>query len=328
MNYCLYKLNFKTAVHIGEDNGGSSLVSSEMTIRADTLFSALSIEALKNGGEELLKKLYNYAKLGEILFSDLFPFMDEELYLPKPILSLDAEKHNGDVKNRKVFKKLKYIPASQFKTYIEALKGNGTFDAEVANKVSEHIGISEVRTCAAKSGLEETMPYHVGAFKFKEGCGLYVILGYQSEEILQLFQKLLENLSNSGIGGKRTSGLGKFEVDDVIHLDDPYTESLKALSKLISNATSKIKMALTTSLPTDNELDNATEDAQFLLVRRGGFVQSQTYSENQLKKKVLYAFGAGSCFKNAFKGDIYDVSNHGTHPVYRYLKPLFGGIEL
>ena len=40
----------------------------------------------------------------------------------------------------------------------------------------------------------------------------------------------------------------------------------------------------------------------------------------------MYVFAAGSCFKNEFEGDIYDVTNGGSHPVYRYAKPLFMGV--
>ena len=31
---------------------------------------------------------------------------------------------------------------------------------------------------------------------------------------------------------------------------------------------------------------------------------------------------------NCFAGDIYDVSEGGKHPVYRYAKPIFMGVSL
>ncbi|NLM56354.1 MAG: hypothetical protein GX192_02770 [Clostridiales bacterium] len=42
----------------------------------------------------------------------------------------------------------------------------------------------------------------------------------------------------------------------------------------------------------------------------------------------MYAFGEGSCIKTPYKGYIADVSQGGNHPVYRFLKPLFVGVEL
>ena len=50
------------------------------------------------------------------------------------------------------------------------------------------------------------------------------------------------------------------------------------------------------------------------------------YAEEYRRKRDLYVFAAGSCFKNEFEGDIYDVTNGGSHPVYRYAKPLFMGV--
>ena len=45
--------------------------------------------------------------------------------------------------------------------------------------------------------------------------------------------------------------------------------------------------------------------------------------------QILLMIEAGSVYKNAFEGDIYDVSdkNNGTHPVYRYGKPFFMGVR-
>jgi CRISPR-associated protein Csm4 len=336
MNYCLYKLRFKTALHIGEDSGGSHLASSEITIHADTLYSALCIEALKTGGQTQLKALYNIAKNDDLRLSDLFPFIGEEYYLPKPVISIDSQNQNDGVKDRKEFKKLAYIPATGFLDYISYLKGKGEFDVEKVKCINQDLsgmGSSEVRNCAAISGREETLPYYVGTYSFrsdkkKPECGLYLIVGFKDEDAQKLVERLLNSLSYSGIGGKRTSGLGKFELDDVIFLDDAYCQSQKILNQLLCGQNTNIKMALSVCLPQDNELDEAAENSSYLLVRRGGFVQSTSYAQDPLKKQVIYAFGAGSCFKKPFHGDVYDVSCNGSHSVYRYLKPLFGGLDV
>jgi CRISPR-associated protein Csm4 len=83
-------------------------------------------------------------------------------------------------------------------------------------------------------------------------------------------------------------------------------------------------MTLSVSLPTDDELEKALDNAQYLLCRRSGFVSSDTYSDNQMRKKDLYVLKAGACIHNRYSGDVYDVSDHiGSHPVYRYAKPMF-----
>lgn len=82
-------------------------------------------------------------------------------------------------------------------------------------------------------------------------------------------------------------------------------------------------MSLSCSLPKYNELETVLEGASYLLQKRSGFVVSDKYSEEPLRKRDLYILKAGSCFRTIFEGDIYDVSDGGTHAVYRYAKPLF-----
>ena len=63
------------------------------------------------------------------------------------------------------------------------------------------------------------------------------------------------------------------------------------------------------------------------MIRRGGFVASESYAKEFVKKRDIYAFKAGSCFGKRFEGDVFDVSVSGAHPVYRYLKPMFIGVN-
>jgi CRISPR-associated protein Csm4 len=56
------------------------------------------------------------------------------------------------------------------------------------------------------------LPYHVAAWRFAAHCGLYLIVRYEKQEDLQLFTNLLQDLSWEGIGGKQSSGWGKFEL--------------------------------------------------------------------------------------------------------------------
>lgn len=82
-------------------------------------------------------------------------------------------------------------------------------------------------------------------------------------------------------------------------------------------------MSLSVALPTDKELETVLHDAEYLLCKRSGFVASEQYAPEQMRKKDLYVFKAGSCFAEQFGGDVYDVSGKcGRHPVYRYAKPM------
>ena len=73
MNYFLFKLQFDTAVHFGGADSALSLYTSEETLRADTLFSALCHETLVQHGEEALEQLCAQVRQGKFLLSDTMP---------------------------------------------------------------------------------------------------------------------------------------------------------------------------------------------------------------------------------------------------------------
>ena len=158
------------------------------------------------------------------------------------------------------------------------------------------------------------MPYRIGTYYYNAGNGLYLIVGYQNKDGLALVEELLKMLSFSGLGGKRTAGFGRFNL---IQDDIP----MELHKRLESQGTQY--MSLSVALPTDQELESAMNGADYLLCRRSGFVASENYAKEQMRKKDLYVFKAGSCFGTRFCGDIYDVSDGGRHPVYRYAKPMF-----
>ena len=173
---------------------------------------------------------------------------------------------------------------------------------------------------------KDTEPYHVATFVFKDRCGLYVLVGYEDEEGLSLTRELISSLGISGIGGKKSSGLGKFSVFEqkLTEADFPMLDSLNFRSK--KNHCSNL-MLLNVALPKDEELENSLTNASYLIVKRSGFITAED-NRSELKKQTLFAFSAGSCFEQPFYGDIYDVSNGYGHEVYRYLKPFFMELKL
>ncbi|HZK39471.1 MAG TPA: type III-A CRISPR-associated RAMP protein Csm4 [Clostridia bacterium] len=327
MRYRLYKLRFTTPVHFGGESGSSGLVSSEMVFRSDSFFSALCMEAAAAG---LIGDLLGAAREGKLLLSDLLPFAGEEYYLPKPFLSAKGEQKKNvgtEMKKRKLFKKLSFVPVSGFDDYIKSFSGDAVFDVEKALAGIDALGSSAVRTQVALTGRDESLPYHVGIYSFAADCGLYLIAGIGDEATELLFEKIMLALAYTGIGGKKSSGLGKFETDDVIELEEPYHENLEKIEAMLG--AEGCAMTLNTSLPLDDELETALDGATYTLVRRGGFIASPAFSPSPLKKNELYAFAGGSCFANRFEGGLFDVSGGtGEHAVYRYLKPMFVGVTV
>jgi len=300
----IYRLNFKGEVHFG--NG--TLDQSEPAFMADTLFSALSIEALHC---ERFDDLLDAAASGRLLFTNAMPFRGDRYYLPKPILKIQAQSQDADPSERKKFKKLSYIASDLLEDYL-----NGRFGFSKNGNSSFGKADSRIKA-SVRNGTDETLPYHVGTFRFDKGCGLYVLARCADASAAGLLDSLFSSLSYSGIGGKRSSGFGRFDlaIEDASELE-------KALSGLCQGDSSRrLSMLLSSALPKDDELEAAMDGASYLICKRSGFAAPD--GGELLKKRDLFVFAAGSCFKNKFKGGIYDVSKGQGHPVYRYAMPFF-----
>ena len=305
MEYTVYKLLFPQTVHFGQH----TLESSEMTFQADRLFSALCMEAIKQG-DNVFSQLLMAVQEGRILFSDAFPYADDELFLPKPLLHINQNRQEDDVSKRKLFKKLAYLPLHSFADYLA-----GTLQIETMPK--QDFGSFATKVSVRLEPDEEAEPYRIGTFAFRENSGLYIIVGYGSKADNLFVENLLESLSFSGIGGRRSAGMGRFEL----HSGKMPKEGIERL-----HGEYKYYMSLSVALPLEEEMAAAMEGARYLLAKRSGFVASEQYAPEFRRKRDTYAFQAGSCFPCKFGGQIRNVANHGRHPVYRYLKPIFMGI--
>lgn len=300
----MVKLTFQAPVHFGDGR----LSDGEYTCDAATLFSALFIEALKAGcADELLAA----AKSGDFSISDAFPYIGERLYIPKPMACVSepaaSSAESGDSRARKANKALKYIPADKLGDFL-----SGSFDF-VGELERFNNGVSFLRTKVnlTRSTSEDAEPYHVGGYRFAPECGLFFLVGGTYD-----VRPLMEQLSYSGIGGKRSSGYGRFtfEVreDAPLHLVDGSSFGERA-------------MLLTSALPREAELtDSLLEGARYHLVRKGGFVQSTSHAPTPRKKRSLCLFAPGSVFERCFEGDVLDVNaTPGAHPVYRYARAMW-----
>lgn len=301
MEYTGYKLIFSTPVHFG--NG--SLENSDNKLYADTIFSALCHEAVKS---ECIEELVSYVKNEKIKLSDAFPFIGDRYYIPKPMITIESERNIDD---KKKAKKLEFINVDLIDEYLD-----GSMDIKRESEILSNLGKSDIITRAVIQANEDTKPYSVGTYLFSEGAGLYLIVGYSDEEALNMITKLLHSLSYVGIGGKVSSGLGKFKAERV-------KLPVNLIDKIERAEDSSSVMSLSVGICDDMDLENVCENSNYILSKRSGFINSSTYSDNVVKKKDFYLFRAGSVFSRPFKGLIKDVSIKGKHPVYRYANPIF-----
>lgn len=306
MEYKLYCLEFLTGVHFGSKN----LDSTEITFHADTLFAALFQEALKM---EKQKEFLNAVSEGRIVLSDAFPYIGKNYYIPKPMISVrvDDNEKQGNSRQKKMFKNLKYIPVNTVEAFI-----NGTFPEELMEDM-QYLGTNGMKVSVGIRGMEEPQPYRVSTYHFTDGSGLYIIAGMESEKDQECLDELFESLQYTGLGGKNSSGMGRFKC----RVCDIPREMKEQLTKKAS-----MHLLLSTALPEDEELEDILKGATYSLLKRSGFIDSQTYAAQQMRKSDIYVFSAGSCFVNTFKGKVIEERNGGTHPIFRYAKAFFMGV--
>ena len=298
MTYKMYIMDFNSA-HFG----AGTLDSSKMTFSADRLFSALVIEANKMGR---LDEFLSLANQDDFVLTDAFPYKDRP-FLPKPIRfpKLDQPDLTTDVKEvrrqAKMAKKLQFIPLDKFDSYV-----NGTLCKDVEHAQTNIVTKNQPH-------VDGTL-YQVSTVRFADKSALYVI-ATESD----FLNELMTSLQFSGIGGKRSSGYGRFDLT--------IKEVPENLESRLTRSYQGDVMTLTTSLPTDEELIRAMDQGSYLVTKSSGFAFSTETNENY-RKQDLYKFASGSTFSETFTGQIVDVRPLDfPHEVLNYAKPLFFKME-
>lgn len=332
MNYFLLKLAFDTAVHFGGSDSAVGAASSSLFLHADTIFSALCHTALETGGSARLAALCEAVQHGTLRFSNAMPWRQQQenaasrpqevLYLPKP-LAVSAFNESISTMNRKAIKKLAWIPVSKFDAYTASLH-QGAYPLD---KLDSSFGEAYQQAKACVTEGADALPYSVGLYAFHPGCGLYMICACADDALQAPLVSLFHLLGRSGIGGRTSSGYGRFhlEGDPICLNDSPDPQHQWMLRALESTAAPYL--LLTSSLPANEELDTALEGAAFQVVRRAGFAFTEQADTPQ-KKQTQYFLAAGSVLQHRYQGALYDVGLGLPHPVYRYSKPLFMGVTL
>ena len=328
MMYYIFTLKFLTPVHFGDTANGGGLDKFSLQCSADTLFAALCNEAA-NKGSDAVETLVKKTAEGKIVFSSLFPYWrtaDSDLYfyLPKPLLKLEQEEQQStksfeEIKQLatklKKQKKSTYIRASQINSLLESGGSDRQFAVPefAAPLVAGRVALRE----------EKPLPYYVGSYVFSKHSGLYFILGVEHEEEFTFIKDLLLSLGYSGIGGKRSSGYGKFELaDNDLMLYDDGT----AIALMLYNEKSKYQMCLAPVCPRVDEIA-VVKQGSYKLIKRGGFIASSAAKDN-IKRNSIYMLQEGSCFPERLRGQMLQQTVDGlAHDVYRDGIGMFVGLK-
>ena len=334
--YILLPLHFIAPVHFGDASSGGGLDAVQSIGRADTFFSALCCEAARQG-EQDLQRLVVKSEKGDITFSDLLPWYKRksvyEWYIPKPVLSVTSQKAKEenlqeakvDSNFRKKAKKRAFIRASELSIYVNDLQtGNNNLpDEPIFSTVVSEVHFNSM---ADRSDIPGK-PYSVGSCFFNKAAGLYSLVRLEQKEDMDWLLNLVQLIGFSGIGGRKSSGMGHFVIEGkpVNLAADGDNEDSEALYHMLENKDAEEQMTLSTLLPSAEEAEVAAK-ARGLWIQRSGLSWSQGMGV-PVKMHTLYMLSSGSCLDRRITGCIADVSTPAVqHPVYRYGKGLYVGV--
>ncbi len=296
MQLKVIKLKFSTGIHYG-NFGRPGLLRTDRYIASDTLYSAFCDISPTN-----IDKLYKLVEQGKLLISDALPYVKENLLLPKPPIGIKIKEEEID---RTLYKKLKRVEFVPFNKYKEIVTEATEETIKETILLNEQIGSFDERTFNSVSrGDDNTVPYVVSTFNYYKDSGLYIVVKYKDEEDFNFIKGLIEDLGYVGVGGKRSSGLGKYEIVEILDFDEPKEGKYILYSTSLSFELS--------------------DDTYFNVLKRSGFYRTK---DNFYKKRDIYAIKSGLLLDEPFEGVILDdLSEHDK--IYRFLMPLFVRVEL
>lgn len=341
MAYYIFTLKFLTPVHFGDAANGGFLDKIAMSCSADTLFAALCNEAALQG-EAVVQQFVEKVSAKKIAFSSLMPYfrvLDKEkkketdihFYLPKPLLTDEVNKQSAKSFQKmkqlatklKKQKKTSFIRASQIQKLLQSRKNGVAPELQVDDFavpfVSGRVNLRD----------EKPQPYYVGSYVFADNAGLYLLCSVEDDADVDFVENLLISLGASGIGGKRSSGYGKFALADVsckLSADGGKSDDNNAIALMLFAADSSLQMCVAPLCPQQEDVLSVKAGA-YRLVKRGGFISSPELGEN-VKRNSIYMLAEGSCFSKRLEGRMLEQSIAGlSHRVYRNGLGMFLGLR-
>jgi CRISPR-associated protein Csm4 len=211
-------------------------------------------------------------------------------------------------------KKLKNIDFIPICNYEEPyIKGITNIDHLI--EINDSIGFETTRVVnsVSRSLSESTKPYSTSLFTFRPNSGLYFVIKAESTEILNEIVEIFEDIGKTGIGGRKSSGLGKFEIYEIVS-NDFFEENNEGKY-----------MNISAFLPED--FSKIEKNTEFSIVKRSGFYYSSK-NGRMYKKKDVFAIKSGMILENKLEGQILDNLGTKGDVVYRVLLPMYVRIKI
>ena len=310
-----YHLNFRSPLHLGRR--GVGLEETEISVPADTLFSAICQTWRTFYGEEHLTDFLTQYETGEpFLLTSAFPFAGNIRFFPKPLGIESKIRFSED--DHKRFKKVRFLSERRFRQIVNGeeiafdlddLINDGQLWIHDDDKCPSAVWKTDKRprvTLDRQSSSSEI--WHLGGVKFHKDCGLWFDAKFDTEETQTQIETILRVLGDTGIGGERSAGYGIFDL----HSKPAESESDQKADRFVT---------LSPICPRDaDELNQLIQgDVGYTLEERSGWIGST--EGNGLRRQQVWMFAEGSVLSGngTQVGRLVDLKPDACpHPVWRY----------
>jgi CRISPR-associated protein Csm4 len=316
------KLYFTSPLHLSK--GKSVLDESFDVLHADTLKSALFVCALELGlttGDDAKSFLESFT------ISSAFPFVEKELFFPKPEWISKTLTDSLAEDDKKKFKKIHFIGQTSFEAMLDGtlnaldnqcFKEIKYYTASPIIENQPYKSETVQRVVVNRTGEEEPTTFYTERLYFTEGCGLYFIINVPDAK-RDIINAALRLLGDNGIGSDKSVGNGQFEFKGFEPFD----------FKQAKDAKHQIAMSL--YCPTEKEIKDEAflNDSAYSLIKRGGYIANpDNFNHSTLRKKSIVMFTEGSVFPSSkiLVGDVKDLKPDMPtveHSIWRDGRALF-----
>ncbi len=222
MKWLVYRLHFKSPLHIGEEGIGAEKIVPY--IPSDTLWGAVA------SAHVTLGLPFDFAK-PPFAISSAFPFVQNHYFFPVPLGGLDGLLKQAAEQDEiwiKKIKKINYLEKSVFEQIIsgQKLQLNRLFIPEAqdeflvnARQLAELFPIyriyevPRITVDRLQDSAAEGQIFYFSQMVFQEQAGLFFMAHFANEQAQKHLEAALHLLGDEGLGADRTVGRGFFEVE-------------------------------------------------------------------------------------------------------------------
>jgi CRISPR type III-A-associated RAMP protein Csm4 len=308
----------------GPDTGERSRAAA--ILHSDALFSALS-HAMSQLGllDTWLAATATNPQGSAVRFSSCFPFVDQHLFVvpPRSVWPLPASL-------RVRWKSARFVPASMVSLLLNGRsirEDDWTVDgaSECLLPVFRGAPVSSPFRPAMRSGAAvdrlggAVEPHRTACIEFHKNAGVWIAFDFADDSARECWtpalQGALKLLADTGLGGERSRGWGRFEQPEFT--EGPLARLLFGRHTQAVSDESKAYWLLSLFSPAESDLVD-WQQGSYVTAMRGGRIESAAGWGTVKKTSRVIAEGSVLVASAPLVGSARDVAPGGfAHPVYR-----------